>query len=157
MFFFTSSKDASLVTRNTEYRDNVIAASNSIMAKNLFKLSHYFDNEAYNNTATAMLNNVKDEMIKYLSGFSNWFDLMLNYTNNYYEVAIVGTEVFEKLKDLNTYYLPNKLIVGSRSENNLPLLKNRYVDGNTLIYVCVNKACKLPVSEVERAVNFIKK
>ena len=46
MFFFTSKEDAKLVTRNYEYRDNVIAASNSIMAKNLFKLSHYFEVQA---------------------------------------------------------------------------------------------------------------
>jgi uncharacterized protein YyaL (SSP411 family) len=157
MFYFTSNEDTSLVTRNIEYRDNVIPASNSIMAKNLLKLSHYFDNEAYYNTATTMLNNVKPEMTQYPSGFSNWFDLMLNYTNNYYEVAIVGTEAHEKLDDLNNYYLPNKLIVGSVDENELPLLKNRYISGKTLIYVCVNKACKLPVSEVSQAIEFIKK
>ena len=157
MFYFTSNEDTSLVTRNIEYRDNVIPASNSIMAKNLLKLSHYFDNEAYYNTATSMLNNVKPEMTQYPSGFSNWFDLMLNYTNNFYEVAIVGGAVFEKLEELNTSYLPNKLIVGSVGENELPLLKNRYVDGKTLIYVCVNKACKLPVSEVDQAIDFIKK
>jgi uncharacterized protein len=71
-------------------------------------------------------------------------------------VAIVGTDVTKKIKALNSYYLPNKLIIGSDSENNLPLLQNRYVEGKTLIYVCVNKACKLPVEEVEKAVTFIK-
>ncbi len=156
MFYFTSNEDSSLVTRNIEYRDNVIPASNSIMAKNLLKLSHYFDNEAYYLTATAMLNNVKPDILKYPSGFSNWLDLMLNYADNYYEVAIVGEAVNDKIKELNEYYLPNKLLIGSAAENDLPLLKNRYVEGNTLIYVCVNKACKLPVSEVSRAINLIK-
>jgi len=156
MFYFTSDDDTKLVSRSTEYRDNVIASSNSIMAKNLLKLSHYFDNEAYSETAKTMLHNVMPEMSEYPSTFSNWFDLMLNYTNNYYEVAIVGSEVHEKIKELNTYYLPNKLIIGSKEDNELPLLKNRFIDGKTLIYVCVNKACKLPVVEVEKAVTFIK-
>ena len=44
MFYFTSKKDEKLVARNFEYRDNVIASSNSIMAKNLFVLSHHLDN-----------------------------------------------------------------------------------------------------------------
>lgn len=156
MFYFTSDEDTKLVARSTEYRDNVIASSNSIMAKNLLKLSHYFDNEAYAETAKTMLHNVVPEIAEYPSTFSNWLDLMLNYTNNYYEVAIVGSDVHEKIKALNSYYLPNKLIIGSTSENNLPLLQNRYVDGKTLIYVCVNKACKLPVEDVEKAVTFIK-
>jgi uncharacterized protein YyaL (SSP411 family) len=155
MFYFTSNEDAKLVSRNTEYRDNVIASSNSIMAKNLLKLSHYFDNEAYAETSKTMLHNVMPEIAEYPSTFSNWLDLMLNYTNNYYEVAIVGSEVDEKIKSLNAYYLPNKLIVGSKKDNDLPLLKNRFVEGRTLIYVCVNKACKLPVSEVDKAVTFI--
>ena len=155
MFYFTSNEDPSLVTRNVEYRDNVIPSSNSIMAKNLFKLSHYYDNEAYYNTASTLLHNVKPEMVSYPSGFSNWLDLMLNYTNNYYEVAIVGNNAFNKIKELNQYYIPNKLIVGSTSDNNLPLLQNRYVEDETYIYVCVNKACKLPVKEVEKALTLI--
>ena len=156
MFYFTSDEDTKLVSRTIEYRDNVIASSNSIMAKNLLKLSHYFDNEAYAETAKTMLHNVMPEVAEYPSTFSNWLDLMLNYTDNYYEVAIVGSKVDDKIKALNAYYLPNKLIIGSSTDNNLPLLKNRYVEGKTLIYVCVNKSCKLPVSEVKKAITFIK-
>ena len=157
MFFFTSKEDASLVSRSIEYRDNVIPGSNSIMAKNLFKLGHYFDNEHYNKTATTMLNNVKPEMQDYASGYSNWLDLMLNYTNPYYEVAVVGANAKQKIAALNKTYIPNKLIAGSTSESNMPLLLNRYNPDATLIYVCVNKACKLPVSEVDKAIGFLKK
>ena len=156
MFFFTSNEDASLVSRSIEYRDNVIPASNSIMAKNLFKLSHYFDNEHFSATAMTMLNNIKPEMQEYPSGYSNWFDLMLNYAQPYYEVAIVGANVKQKIDELNKTYIPNKLIAGSTSENNMPLLENRYNPNNTLIYVCVNKACKLPVSKVKDAIKFLK-
>lgn len=155
MFYFTSDEDASLVTRNIEYRDNVVPASNSIMAKNLFRLSHYFDNEAYLKTATTMLNNVKPEMNSYPSGFSNWLDLMLNFTNKYYEVAVVGEDAPSRINELNKTYIPNKLIIGSLTENNLPLLKNRYVEDRTFIYVCVNKACKLPVKEVDKAIGLL--
>ncbi|WP_452601054.1 thioredoxin domain-containing protein [Pontimicrobium sp. MEBiC06410] len=155
MFYFTSNEDADLVSRNVEYRDNVIPSSNSIMAKNLFKLSHFYSNPHYYKTATTMLNNVKPEIKDYGSGFSNWLDLMLNYTNPFYEVAIVGASVSEKISELNTTYIPNKLIVGSKTESKLPLLENRYVDGETLIYVCVDNACKLPVSEVSKASSLI--
>ena len=157
MFFFTSNEDASLVSRSIEYRDNVIPASNSIMAKNLFKLSHYFDNEHFIGTSMTMLNNVKPEMQEYPSGYSNWFDLMLNYSNPYYEIAIVGKEAKQKITKLNKTYIPNKLIAASTSENNMPLLQNRYNPNKTLVYVCVNKACKLPVSDINEALKFIEK
>ncbi|MFD2822194.1 thioredoxin domain-containing protein [Lacinutrix iliipiscaria] len=156
LFYFTSNLDASLVSRNIEYRDNVIPASNSIMAKNLFKLSHYFHNSHYYKTATIMLNNVKPEIVDYGSGFSNWLDLMMNYTYSYYEVAISGKDVKQKLKELHQTYLPNILITGSDKESNQPLLQNRYVEDKTLIYVCVNNTCKLPVSKTEDAIQLLK-
>ena len=156
MFYFTSDEDDKLVSRSIEYTDNVIPASNSIMAKNLFKLSHYFDNEHFSKTAVTMLNNVKPEIQQYGSGYSNWLDLMLNYTFPFYEVAIVGEAVFSKISELNITYIPNKIIAGSPKNNTMPLLKNRYLENETLIYVCVDNTCKLPVSEVENAINLLK-
>ena len=156
MFFFTSNQDTALVSRTIEYRDNVIPASNSIMAINLFKLSQYYSNASYEKTAMTMLNNMLPELEKYPSAFSNWLDLMLNYTNNYYEVAIVGENAKEKLIALNKTYIPNKLIAGSNLENDLPLLKGRYSEDKTRIYVCVNKACKFPVVEVDKAIDLMK-
>jgi len=156
LFHFTSDEDDNLVSRSIEFTDNVIPASNSIMAKNLFKLSHYFDNKHFSNTAMTMLNNVKPQIQDYGSGYSNWLDLMLNYAYPFYEVAIVGQEAPTKISEINTVYLPNKIIAGSTKDNSMPLLENRYVEGDTFIYVCVNKACKLPVSEVAKAVQLIK-
>ena len=155
MFFFTSIKDPKLVTRNIDFRDNVIPSSNSIMAKNLFKLSHYFDNSNYSNTATRMLNNVKPEMATYGSGFSNWLDLMLNYSNPYFEVAIVGANAMQRTKELNEHYIPNILIANSTKSGDLPLVKDRFLESETLIYVCVNNSCKLPVSSIDEALKLI--
>ena len=156
MFYFTSNQDPALVSRTIEYRDNVIPSSNSMMAKNLFKLSHLYGNSAYETISVTMLHNMLPELKKYPSGFSNWMDLMLNFTNNYYEVAIIGEHAKEKVNTLNKVYLPNKLISGCHEENNLPLLKNRYSKDKTLIYVCVNKACQFPVSEADKAIDLMK-
>jgi len=156
MFFFTSNEDDSLVARSIEYTDNVIPASNSIMAKNLFKLSHYFNNEHFSKTAMTMLNNIQPTFQEYGSGYSNWMDLMLNYTDSFYEVAIVGQDALMKLSELNSHYLPNKIIAVSFHEQTLPLLKNRYIENKTLIYVCVDNACKLPVSDVKDALPLLK-
>ncbi len=156
MFYFTSKEDRMLVTRNFEYRDNVIPASNSIMAKNLFVLSHHFDDERFKKTAQQMLNNVQPEIIGYPSGFSNWLDLLVNYQNNYYEIVVVGKQAEEKVSELNKKYLPNKLIAGSTTAKKSPLLDLRYIEEETLIYVCVNNACKLPVSETKRALDLLK-
>ena len=155
MFYFTSTLDDKLISRTVEFRDNVIPSSNSIMANNLFKLSHYFDNNIYLSSSQQMVNNIKDQIALYPSGFSNWMNLILNINKNFYEIAIVGNTAIEKIKELNENYLPNKIIIGSLESNPLPLLKNRFVEGETYIYVCVNKACKMPVKTVKEALKLI--
>ena len=157
MFYFTSKQDPVVVTRNFEYRDNVTPASNSVMAKNLFVLSKYFDKTSYEEISKQMLKNVLNEIEQYPSGFSNWLYLLSNFQNDFYEVVIVGEEASEKIKELNLHYLPNKIIAGSKGEITGPLFENRYVQGKTLIYVCVNNACQLPVEESATAIKIIKK
>ena len=151
MFFFTSNKETGLISRKVETDDNVIPSSNSIMANNLFKLGHYYSNKHYSENAKAMLNNVKENAISYGSGASNWLNLYSNYLGEYYEVAIVGADAKQKLGELNEFYIPNKLIVGSLTESNLPLLAYKYNENETTIYVCIDGACKLPVSETQKA------
>ena len=155
LFYFTSKKDEDLISRSVEFRDNVIPSSNSIMAKNLFRLYHYFDKEEYYERSKNMSLSVTQEFEAYPSGYSNWFDLIYNLKSNYYEVAVVGENALEKVKQINSKYIPNKLIIGSTTENNLPLLKNRFIKDKTLIYVCVNKACKMPTESIEESVSLI--
>ncbi|KAA1245936.1 thioredoxin domain-containing protein [Aquimarina sp. RZ0] len=156
LFYFTSDLDPKLITRTTEFTDNVIPASNSIMAKNLFLLYHYTDNRKYLETSKQMLHSVKPQIQSYASGYSNWLDLMLNYAAEFYEVVTVGDELSSKIKEINKNYIPNKLMAGSFSESESPLLKNRFVENKTLIYICIDNSCKYPVEDVNQAFSFIK-
>jgi len=98
-----------------------------------------------------MLKNVEGQMSNYLSGASNWGILLLYRTQPFYEIAIVGKNSTKKRAKLCLDYQPNKMLLGSQKESSLPLLENKLVNGKTLIYVCINKACKLPVENVPEA------
>lgn len=156
MFYFTEKDAKGLVARKMELNDNVIPASNSSMAKSLNNLGLLFDNKGYKNMAETMLNNIQPYMVDYGSGYSNWGQLYLNEVFPYYEIAIVGKEAIDKSVQLNQNYIANKLLIGSIKPSQLPLLENKHVEGDTYIYVCVNKACKLPVTEVSEAIKQLK-
>ncbi len=157
MFFFTSDLDAALIARKREIHDNVIPASNSSLGKGLYMLGIYFDEKKYSEIALKMLNNVKDDMKQYASSYSNWGILFLNCSSPFNEIVIAGKDALEKRRELNQYYLPNKILAGSINGNsNLSLLQQRYVEDKTLIYVCENKTCKLPVVTVEEAIKLLK-
>ncbi|RNL77875.1 thioredoxin domain-containing protein [Sinomicrobium pectinilyticum] len=148
MFFFTSDKDLPLIMRSIETSDNVIPASNSIMATNLFVLSRHFDERHYAKTAEQMLRNMTTNAEEHPSFHANWLKLMLYHSSNFYEVAVAGENAIKKVRELNRNYSPNKLVTGATGDSELPLLQNRFVEDKTLIYVCVNFSCKLPVGKV---------
>jgi uncharacterized protein YyaL (SSP411 family) len=67
----------------------------------------------------------------------------------------MGEAALDKVNEINTEYIPNKLIAGSMTNSNSYLLKGRFSEGETLIYVCVNNTCKLPVRDTSKALSTI--
>lgn len=155
MFFYTSDQDPELIARKMEIIDNVIYSSNSQMAKNLYKLGHYFYNDDFIAKAETLMNNVKKSALHGSLYFANWDILMAWFASKPYEVAILG-ENFEQIrKELDKYYLPNVFLSGGRSEGSLELLKYKLIDNQTTIYVCRDKSCRQPVTVFEEALNQI--
>ncbi len=152
MFYYTSSLDKPLIARKMEVSDNVIPGANSIMARNLYYLGMFYYDKNYLDKSAQMLHNVKDDALQQPLFYSNWAILMLHQVQEPYEIAIVGDDFTTKRKELDQHYLPNTLLLGGKTEGNLQLLKSKLRPGNTMIYVCQNKSCKLPVQEVEQAI-----
>ena len=155
MFYYTSDVDPALIARKMEVTDNVIPSSNSEMAKNLYVLGQYFYQDDYIDMAEKMLNNVKQNALKGGVYYANWDILMAWFAAPPGEVAIVGKDVEQKQIAFNKTYLPDVFLSGGKNEGNLPLLEGKLIKGQTTIYVCQNKMCKLPVTEVEDALKQI--
>lgn len=157
LFYFTSDDDSKLITRKTEMFDNVISSSNSIMANNIFKLSHYYGDNEYKKIAETMLNNILPQIEGSPGSFSNWLQLMADFVGPYYEIAISGPQANEKSKEFSSIYLPNVLLATANSESEIPLMENRFNGDDTYIFVCVNGTCKLPVTEFSEALQLIQR
>lgn len=155
MFYFTSKKDSKLFSRKMEIQDNVIPASNSCMAKNLFQLGHYFSNTEHINLSKQMLLNVKDDMLRFPSAYANWLQLLQHQVYSYFEVCFTGTDAVSLFKEFSNSYNPNTLPCVSKDKSNLPLMQNRHSQGS-LIYVCNDGACLLPVHSTLEALALVK-
>ena len=156
MFYFTSKLDPELIARKMEINDNVIPASNSVMANVLYDLGTLLDKDNYKQKAIIMANNVKPDIQKYGSGYANYANLMLKEIVPYYEVAVVGKDAHTKAMELNQKYVPNKLFIGSFQSSEMALLQEKYVQGSTIIYVCENKACQMPTTNIIKAQQLMK-
>jgi uncharacterized protein YyaL (SSP411 family) len=151
MFFFTSNEDDPLVSRTYETSDNVIPASNSVMARNLFYLGELFYNESWLEISKNMLKRIEEQMYKHATSYSNWGLLMLHHVLPYYEVVITGEKTFSFYKDFEKYYQPNRLRMGAFETSELPLIQGKFGD-QTTVFICENKTCKLPVYSIEEAI-----
>lgn len=156
MFFYTHDDHSSLISRKMEVSDNVIPASNSEMAKNLFLLGTLLYNEKYVETAKQMLTNVQQEVHQNIYFYSNWGVVEAHFIHQPYEVAIVGKDFEVMRKEVDQHYLPHVLLLGGKNESNLELLENKLIEGQTTIYVCQEKVCKMPVTEVSKVLEQIK-
>jgi hypothetical protein len=147
-FRYTSDLDTALVSKHYEIEDNVIPASNSIMARNLHALSIHFENAFYQKTAQEMLDPILPN-IDYPSAFSNWLNLAMDLSAESKELAIVGPKAMENLEKINALYIPQILISGSLKKNDLPFLEHRHQEQKTVFYLCENKACQAPTEDIK--------
>jgi len=151
MFHYTAEEDEGLIRRSIELYDKEISSSNSIMANNLLKLHKLYPKAGYNKLTRQMVLNVQENFLDNGQSFANWLNLVLFQNKNFYEIAVVGKEYQVVGKEILSHYLPNSILVGTEEEGHLELLKNRYNEGQTLIYVCIEGMCKLPVTTTKLA------
>jgi uncharacterized protein YyaL (SSP411 family) len=149
LLFFTDKNGEELIARRKELFDNVIPASNSMMAENLYVLSLLMERSAYAERADRMLGRVQplvQQNADYLTNWAAQFALRVRPTA---EIAIVGPDADSLRIELDAEFYPNKVLSGAAEMSDLPLLQQRGpIDGKTAVYVCYNRACQLPVTSV---------
>ena len=155
-FFFTDAQGEALIARKKELFDNVVPASNSIMATNLFTLGKILDREDYLSLSDQMLLKMHKILKTDLQWVTNWGALYCLHVTPTAEIVFVGSQANSLRQDLDRFFIPNKVVLGTETISELPLLKDRTDrNGKTLIYVCFDKACQLPVETVPDALEQI--
>ncbi len=155
MFFYTHDHHSNLIVRKKEISDNVIPSSNSEMAKNLFQLGSYLYREDLLQISRQMLQIVQENIRQNPYYYSNWAILEANIVHPPYEVVILGDNFDTIRQAFSQKYLPNVILSGGRREGNMDLHKGKYSEGETMIYVCRDRVCKLPVRDFSEAMKQI--
>lgn len=153
MFWYTSSDSEALVARKQEYYDSVIPSSNSIMQENLKIISCLSGVESFESISDTMMNNIFGLMKRYPPSFSVWAKYILGKKIGSTELVISGPDAENKYLDISKNYMPNVVLSFASEPKNNVLHLNRFDSSKTLIYVCKNKACLLPVESVDIALD----
>lgn len=155
MFFYSSNLSNDLYIRNMELNDNVIPSSNATMALNLYELSIYTQNDEFLNISKQMLANTKPDLEE-----NSYFKYQWNYlysliSSEPIELVINGSNAKNVLQAISKEFLPGIFVAATEKDNNLAIFKNRFVEGKTLIYICRNKSCNLPLESIDEAIKEI--
>lgn len=148
-FAFTSTDDTELIAQHYETEDNVIPASNSVMARNLLKLGLYFEDAKYEQVAKKMIFSVVSD-IDYPSAYSNWLLAYLETNAKNIELAISSSDAADIAIDLQQQYLPNVTFAGTIKLSELPIMNGRFLRGEDTFYLCRNRTCNAPTSDINQ-------
>ena len=151
LFYFTSDLDEQLVARRVDDADNVIPSSNATLADALLTLGELTGEQGYIDRARAMVRAVESDLAaaEQPAYHGRWLQVQARLAYPRFEVAVVGAGAeATALRLTRSALLPQAVLVGSLIPTDHPeLLAGKGVPGETLIYVCRDRACRLPTGD----------
>ena len=126
---------------------------NAAVAYNLIVLCRHFCHQAYLDNSDMVTPVIVGRLLIYPEHHAQRLELLILRTSRFYEVAIVGPD-FNRIKtEMESNIPPNCILLGGGKHQSLKLLENKFSPDITRIFVCENKMCKIPVTEVEQALD----
>ncbi|PIF06373.1 MAG: thioredoxin domain-containing protein [Draconibacterium sp.] len=151
LFYFAAHVEKSTVINHFQTEDNVIPASNSVMAENLFRLGLIVGDAKYIEASKKMAGYFTGRFLQYPMSYANWGSLMLKWLWPFYEMVFCGAEAQKLFRVMQNQFHPDVIWAVAEKPGKLPLFESRFVKGENLIYVCENSSCQLPVQTVKEA------
>jgi uncharacterized protein YyaL (SSP411 family) len=150
LFYFTHKEQTDIVVRKKEVYDGATPSGNAVMASNLFKLSIIYDMIEWRQLAINMLATMLPMVVKYPSSFGLWSIFFMQQTEGMNEIAVIGPGYRTACKEISSYFIPNKIMMGAqKASDDFPLLQNKTLANNLLIYLCKNYSCLSPDNTVQ--------
>jgi len=153
LLLYTTNKE--LFTKIVSIDDGVIPSPNSIIAEQLFNIGHVIFDDYYIDLSNKMVSAVKEKIDGNINFYSVWANNILNRVELFYEIAVIGKDADSKTKLISEKMLPNVILVQSNTESKIPLFIDRYFEDETYIYVCQNKTCQRPETNIKYALDQI--
>ena len=153
LFYYTSVKDDPLLVRKSETSDNVIPASNSVMAINLYRLSKYYLNKEAYHTSCQMLKNLSGRIDEHGKYYANWQRLKLFFIYENFELVLSGNSKDKEHKDILKRFDPFVFIASG--DHTIPIAKGKDSD-EVVFHLCKNNCCHLPMSSYKEVLQKLK-
>lgn len=146
---FSPTSQTDILVKHIETSDNVIPASNSVLANQLYVLSKITGHTEWQERAFKMLETVSNEWSNYPQGYSHWAILALHQILGSDEVVITGPNAQSAWKTAVKNYNPGRFYFYSEQNSDLSLFKDRFNASEIKYYRCFEQSCSLPVNSLD--------
>lgn len=155
-FYFTSDLQKDLPVRKVDLYDGAQPSANAVMAHNLFLLGLCMENTNWQEQAYFMLQQMAATAQRYTYSFGYWSIQLQRYAKGLKTAVCAGENAKVLAAGLQEKFMPQcypLIIVGEKT--NIPLLMNKYFQGENYIFVCTQQSCLAPVEELAAAISVI--
>ena len=151
LLFYSNNEE--LFSKVISIDDGVIPSPNSIIAEQLYNIGHVIFDDYYLDLSDKMVSSVKDIIYGNINSYSVWANNILNRVESFYEIAVIGPNAKDVTDNISKTFIPNTIVVQSNIESEIPLFIDRYFEDETYIYVCQNKTCQRPETNIKLALD----
>ncbi len=151
-----SSSGEVLPLRTVEVSDNVIPSANSRYARAVYRLGKLTYDSSLIAEAERMWAAVQPQVERSPGFHAGWLMLYADFVEPFYQVAIVGPRAREYRRRLERRFFPFKVCAGCSTPEECTepasMFAERWVEGRTRIYPCIDRRCLWPLEDPEEAV-----
>ena len=145
-FYFSQANQADIILRSIETEDNVIPSANAVLCMNLLQLGLLFEHRHYTQLAEHMIE-VMQSNLDYPSAYSHWLLAML-YVESPAELTVVGVNALEDSLKIEANLISKTFVFPVNRTSSIPYFSKYTVNQTTQYYLCENKHCFTPTTEV---------
>ena len=166
-FYFTAEDAEELIVRQKEIYDGAIPSGNSVATLNLFRLARITANTDFEDKANMILRAFSKDVQSAPSGYTQMMVALGFGIGPSYEIVIVGEPEAEDTKDmlnsLGKHFIPYKVVLLKPADQETSDITSiaEYIeyhssfDGKATAYVCLDFACKMPVTNTDEMLKLL--
>jgi uncharacterized protein YyaL (SSP411 family) len=131
-------------------KDEDAPNANAVMAMNMHKLGLLLGQPDWPEKARLMLLAIGKAFDEGKLAYLSWAKYWMADVQGIIEIAVLGKEAKERSMEINATHWGEYVLMASTVPNDdYPLLSQRYIEDDTLIYICKGNICKMPVHKLE--------
>ncbi len=145
--YFNARSAPDIILRSKSDYDGAEPSGNSIAALNLFRLSHFTENEHFRVRAEDTLHTFIAKVKNYPYAMPEMMVAALWSLQSPSQIIFAGNNISELKRIVNSHYLPTSIKMRADASSGTFTESLHALDGKATVYVCQNFVCQLPITE----------